>query len=1185
MIAQGACGRADLLRAMAREDPAFLDAIADLLGYAPPADTTDKPSPDKGRSGLVRGRSGQPGTQSIRETRLAPTPFWRLEGYQTLTEGPPAEPPLIAVPVDWHREAKPDLRYRALAPWPMLQPRLRNAIAAQHPGGAYDWERIIRWLGEGRLLRRLPRLHRRGWGTRIQIIEDRSTRLTPYWRDQTLACLALTRLFPGYALDYYYLHDGQAEPRRPLGRPGPRHYTLPPEGSLVLILGDLGSLSREGSASRFWLQLGHRLREAGCRSLALLPCGSGRVHPRLQRDFEIFTWERPRRLVETDQPLEAQAQRLLRLVSPALRIEPGLLRAIRLAAGLAAGAEALVWQHPALISTHSVAATLDPKAAKGLRAEFAREPLADRQLALRCLRDWRTPLPDEIWFEEVVSLPPAARDALPVPGEYALACRFFERFSQQGRGMLAERISGARIAWFNRASRRLPDTTWNDPQIGPVLQRLEDHLHQVDPEYRADHAFDPVVIPPGDTPVRAVAVRQQADRLWFRYTDQDSDTHGSLLGILQSQNGLIRIEPITERTTDERLFWRAGRHPVWADDWGFDEYGAWASFSLPLPSGGKITQRLRWIASGEFLMGSSPDEPGRFDREGPQHRVTLTQGYWLFDTPCTQALWAAVMGNNPSRFKSPTRPVERVSWGDCQVFIERLNERIPDLDLSLPSEAQWEYACRAGTDTATYAGALEILGESNAPGLDLVAWYGGNSGVDFELEEGADSSSWSEKQYPHEKVGTHPVGLKQPNAWGLYDMLGNVDEWCIDGLRDYQDTPVKDPQGPLEDGGGRVFRGGSWSGSARVVRCSFRVAVGPGRRDFILGFRCARIQAGAEPVGTQQLQAERRTAAGTSGEAGRVDLRSRGEGSVVLSPVANGLRLRSDHTQLTLRRRFRPAWASAMGRDRFGLWAEIDLGEGQERHLVQRLRWIAPGEFMMGSPPDEPGRYENEDPQHRVTLTQGYWLFDTPCTQVLWEAVMGDNPSRFKSPTRPVEQVSWDDCQVFLERLNERIPDLWLSLPSEAQWEYACRAGTETATYAGPLEILGERNAPSLDPIAWYGGNSGVDFELENGVDSSEAKEKQYMFDKAGTHPVGLKRPNAWGLYDMLGNVFEWCEDEMQDYQDAPIQDVQGSTEVGGKRVIRGGSWGSVVRVIHCAFRGADDQNYHYNGLGFRCAG
>ncbi len=169
---------------------------------------------------------------------------------------------------------------------------------------------------------------------------------------------------------------------------------------------------------------------------------------------------------------------------------------------------------------------------------------------------------------------------------------------------------------------------------------------------------------------------------------------------------------------------------------------------------------------------------------------------------------------------------------------------------------------------------------------------------------------------------------------------------------------------------------------------------------------------------------------------------------------------------------------------------------------------------------------------------------------------MGGNPSRFRSPTRPVEQVGWDDCHVFVSRLNGLLEGLVLSLPSEAQWEYACRAGTTSATYAGDLQILGWNHAPLLDEIAWYGGNCGVDYELTEGEDMSSWPEKQYDSKTGGTHPVGRKASNAWGLYDMLGNVWEWCMDEYSDDSGAPASAV---------RVIRSGAWFS--RAGTCAPR------------------
>ena len=215
-----------------------------------------------------------------------------------------------------------------------------------------------------------------------------------------------------------------------------------------------------------------------------------------------------------------------------------------------------------------------------------------------------------------------------------------------------------------------------------------------------------------------------------------------------------------------------------------------------------------------------------------------------------------------------------------------------------------------------------------------------------------------------------------------------------------------------------------------------------------------------------------------------------------------------------LQRGIPPTWASEWGEDRLhGPWCAFEVGD-----VVQRLRWIPPGVFWMGSPEDEEGRFSSEGPRHLESIDSGFWIFDTPCTQALWEAVMGENPSQFKVADRPVESVSWEQCQEFLTALNSRLDGLQLSLPSEAQWEYACRAGTETARYS-----------ENLDAIAWYAENSGHE-----------------------THPVAGKEANSWGLYDMLGNVWEWCADVWVD-DDTEKARASAAESASPRRVIRGG--------------------------------
>jgi formylglycine-generating enzyme required for sulfatase activity len=292
-----------------------------------------------------------------------------------------------------------------------------------------------------------------------------------------------------------------------------------------------------------------------------------------------------------------------------------------------------------------------------------------------------------------------------------------------------------------------------------------------------------------------------------------------------------------------------GGAPVWASEWGEDaQFGPFAILELPRRGGGKpVRQRWRWIPRGSFQMGSPDDEPGRWDDEGPRHWVTLTRGYWMMDTPCTQALWEAVLTDeeNPSYFQDADRPVEQVSWEDVQRFVGRLNGLIPGLDCGLPTESQWEYACRAGSETALYrtagaSGAIKILGANNAPALDSIAWYGGNSGVEFDLDDGWDSEDWDEKQYPHVKAGTRKVSGKAANGWGLYDMLGNVWEWCADSKRAYGEDLVVDPVGASFES--RAIRGGSWDSHARGVRCAYRDQYSLRYSRNYLGFRLVRVQ-------------------------------------------------------------------------------------------------------------------------------------------------------------------------------------------------------------------------------------------------------------------------------------------------------------------------------------------------------
>ncbi|BBM86965.1 formylglycine-generating enzyme family protein [Candidatus Uabimicrobium amorphum] len=246
----------------------------------------------------------------------------------------------------------------------------------------------------------------------------------------------------------------------------------------------------------------------------------------------------------------------------------------------------------------------------------------------------------------------------------------------------------------------------------------------------------------------------------------------------------------------------------WLSDWGKDSYGLWMAFTYE-----NVRHVFRWIESGTFWMGSPSDQAGRSGNER-RHQVTLEHGFWLAETACTQQLWEAVMKSNPSKFLGENCPVDSVTWNNCVNFIDTLNAKIPQLNLCLPSEAQWEYACRAGTTTRFSFGDEVTTKQVN---------YGR---MRYDSNEEYNGKTIDVKELPC-------------NAWGLYQMHGNVLEWCNDWYGNYSDKAQINPTGP-EKGTCKVSRGGSWYNNMEASRCAYRHDLEPNVTGSAIGFRLSR---------------------------------------------------------------------------------------------------------------------------------------------------------------------------------------------------------------------------------------------------------------------------------------------------------------------------------------------------------
>ena len=456
------------------------------------------------------------------------------------------------------------------------------------------------------------------------------------------------------------------------------------------------------------------------------------------------------------------------------------------------------------------------------------------------------------------------------------------------------------------------------------------------------------------------------------------------------------------------------------------------------------------VEGGTFVMGATIEQSSDANNnEKPAHEVTVSS-FSIGQTEVTQALWVAVMGNNPSHFSDNlNRPVECVSWNDCQTFITKLNH-MTGMRFRLPTEAEWEFAARGGNMSHGY----KYSGSNN---VDDVCWYLGN----------IPSQTVGSLGY-----GTQPVATKLPNELWLYDMSGNVWEWCQDWFGSYSAEAQTDPTGPTT-GTTRVAHGGSWYN--------------------------------------------------TSPKSCRVSRR-------------NGCYVTDNDTYLGLR---------------------LVLDES-EFYTVNGVSFtmvpVKGGTFTMGASEEEDADYQvfKGSPKHQVTLS-GYSIGLTEVTQELWVAVMGSNPSTDQSDLQyPVNNISWYDCTTFITKLNQ-ITGKQFRLPTEAEWEYAAKGGAKSMGYV-------YSGSDNLDEVAWYLTNSGNHL-----------------------HQVGTKKANELGLYDMSGNIDEWCNDWYSLYTEDPVVNPTGP-ETGMSRIHRGGRWNASDMYCRLTRRDGFAPGVTRNYLGLRLA-
>ena len=614
------------------------------------------------------------------------------------------------------------------------------------------------------------------------------------------------------------------------------------------------------------------------------------------------------------------------------------------------------------------------------------------------------------------------------------------------------------------------------------------------------------------------------------------------------------------------------------------------------------------VPAGSFMMGSPNDEEGRETHESPQHLVTFDQPFAVGVYEVTFDQWDACVADGGCNYQPDdenwdrgNRPVINVSWDDAQIYLSWLSSYTGH-SYRLLSEAEWEYAARAGTTEPFYFGATVSTDQANYNG-DYI--YGsGSKGLNIEQ--------------------TEPVGVFSANAFGLYDMHGNVFEWTQDCWnKSYRGAPDDGTAWETKDCDNRVLRGGNWYSHPASLRSAARGSQSSATRswgwvDGTIGFRVARALTGPSITGLGQTYSRASNfgdlakSIGTIGQTANASpnqfhsftLSERQAVWLVLSdlsadadlyledesgsPIAASKNTGTDNESIELILEagtyyMRIVATGGIISSSYSLSHDSsdtkviteDTGSVfRDCDICPEMVVVPAGSFMMGSPNDEEGRETHESPQHLVTFDQPFAVGVYEVTFDQWDACVADGGCNYQPDdenwgrgNRPVINVSWDDAQIYLSWLSSYTGHSYRLL-SEAEWEYAARAGTTEPFYFGATVSTDQANYNG-DYI--YGsGSKGLNIEQ--------------------TEPVGVFSANAFGLYDMHGNVFEWTQDCWnKSYRGAPDDGTAWETKDCDNRVLRGGNWYSHPASLRSAARGSQSSATRSWGwvdgtIGFRVA-